>query len=397
MYVGEMEWFGEEGLKRFYEEYGNVTNVLLGESVSYEMSLLDSLVPVVRLISTLGKFRSSKNMRTFLKRCLANDDVAASLSSSTIDNIRQVYDKLSEIKDWFKNGIDTIASSHALYCAACNNGSYSLSECDDDERLQLPGGSYSKLCLTLQLTIEDGNTRSVRIMKGTKLNQFIQQLSLVQNEHSATASAMQKFVDQFQNLSHACGNVLTMHAVGYTRSPLSDFRCRSGGRFLSESAFLLRQSDSDMRSFKMWLSQVRESSKLSLLFWTEELLDIYNSLQEKPQDDSVQFALTNVCGRLEPLSRRKLARRDMLSLLKDCVAGFKGQAKTCAESWLVQVSNFLNIVQQGMKLQQASIDELQPDSASSIVLHTLRCGEADAPKAVLGIMQHIYKVQCLGF
>jgi hypothetical protein len=392
MYVGEMEWFGEEGLKRFYEEYGNVTNVLLGESVSYEMSLLDSLVPVVRLISTLGKFRSSKNMRTFFKRCQANDDVAASLSSSTLDNIRQVYDKLSEIKDWFKNGIDTIASSHALYCAACNNGTYSLSECDGDERHQLPGGSYSKLCLMLQFTIEDGNTSS---MKGTELNQFIQQLSLVQNENSATASSMQKFVDQFQNLSQGCGNVLTMHALGYTRSPLSDFRCRSGGSFLNESAFLLRQSDSDMRSFKMWLSQVRERSKLSLLFWTEELLDLYNSLQGKPQDVSVQFALTNVCGRLEPLSRSRLARSAMLSLLKECVATFKGQATTCIESWLVQVSIFLNNVQEGMKLQ-ANI-ELQQESASNIVLHTLRCCEADAPKAVLTVVQHIYKVPCPGF
>lgn len=58
-YLSERDWFGEDGLKRFYEEYGNVTNVLLGESASYEMSLLDCVEPVVRLLSQMKQLSKS--------------------------------------------------------------------------------------------------------------------------------------------------------------------------------------------------------------------------------------------------------------------------------------------------------------------------------------------------
>ena len=55
-FVREMKWFGKEGLKQFYEQYANVTNVLLGTAASYEMSLLDAVEPTVRVISAVGGF-----------------------------------------------------------------------------------------------------------------------------------------------------------------------------------------------------------------------------------------------------------------------------------------------------------------------------------------------------
>jgi len=49
-FVREMKWFGDDGLKRFYEEHGNVTNVLLGNTASYEMTVLDALEPVSSIV-----------------------------------------------------------------------------------------------------------------------------------------------------------------------------------------------------------------------------------------------------------------------------------------------------------------------------------------------------------
>ena len=34
-FIRQKDWFGEDGLKRFYEEHNNVTNVLLGNSASF--------------------------------------------------------------------------------------------------------------------------------------------------------------------------------------------------------------------------------------------------------------------------------------------------------------------------------------------------------------------------
>jgi hypothetical protein len=125
-YVDEMNWMGADGLKRFYEEYGNVTNALLGDSQSYEMSLLDSMAPAVRLVSSLESAREVVTHTDLFKALSSNQEVADSLGSRIEDDIAQVYGKLSEIKDWFANGLDNVTTAHTFFNAAINAGHYFL-------------------------------------------------------------------------------------------------------------------------------------------------------------------------------------------------------------------------------------------------------------------------------
>ena len=41
----DMQCLGADGLARFFEEFNNVTNTLMGSSESYEMSVLDIVLP----------------------------------------------------------------------------------------------------------------------------------------------------------------------------------------------------------------------------------------------------------------------------------------------------------------------------------------------------------------
>jgi hypothetical protein len=383
VYASEMEWFGEEGLKRFYEEYGNVTNVLLGDSASYEMSLLDAMEPAMRLISAIGNLRETTDMLDLFKIFTENQDIVLGLNGGIEQHIRQVHSKLSEIKDWFSNGVDEVAAAHSVYSAAHRSGSYFIAGQDNEV-------CDKRYTLTLQFTVDTTDASEVRRLQGDALNQFIQQLGMIQNENSGTSAEMQAFVDQFQLISCAAGNVLTMQSVGYEKLSASNFICRAGSDFIEEAGFLLKQSESHMRSFKSWLRSTREIYKVSTLFFTEELRGVYELVQAIGRNEAEPGILTQSLARLKPMWNKEIDERRELDILQGCLAVFRNRSEVQAKSWLIEVSQLLTDIHQEMGAVE---DVLAAPCRSNVVLHSLRCRDDEEPQAVLAILQYIFKVR----
>lgn len=328
-FVSEMDWFGEDGLKRFYEEHGNVTNVLLGDSASYEMSLLDSMEPVVRLIFAIGQLRECSNMLSLFKNCVCNEEIVIGLHNGAMDNhIRQVHSKLSEIKDWFSNGVDEVAAAHSLYIAAHRSGHYFIARCKDEATSDQSRVVNERYNLALQFTLDNGDTSEVRILQGSGLEQFIQQLSLIQNENRATSAEMQVFVDQFQVLMRACCNILTMQALGYEKLSISNFVCRASGDNAEDANLLLKHSEIYMRTFGSWLASTREIYIVSLLFWPEELRKIYDLLQILSQSQDGPAVILEHIARLQSLWGTKADRRFQLAALQKYLNAFNERTKS---------------------------------------------------------------------
>jgi hypothetical protein len=389
-YASEMEWFGDEGLKRFYEEYGNVTNVLLGDSASYEMSLLDAMEPAMRLISAIGNLRETTNMLVLFESFTANQDIVHGLNGGIGQHIRQVHSKLSEIKDWFSNGVDEVAAAHSVYSAAHRSGTYFIAGRDEKETSESPQVCFERYALTLQFTVDTTDTSEVRRLQGEALNQFVQRLGMLQNENSGTSSEMQAFVDLYQLLSCTARNLLTMQSVGYEKLSISNFTCRAGSDFIEEASLLLKQSESHMRNFKSWLRSTREIYKVSTLFFTEELRGVYELVQAIGRNEVEPGILAQSLARLKPMWDTEIDERRELVILQRCLAVFRNRTDAQAKSWLIEVSQLLNDIHQEMGAVE---DMLTAPCRSKVVLHSLRCRDDEEPQAVLAILQHIFKVR----
>jgi len=392
-YASEMEWFGEEGLKMFYEEYGNVTNVLLGDSESYEMSLLDAMEPVMRVVSAMGSLReSSSSIFTLVEKCASHEDIEIGLKGGIAQHIRQVHSKLSEIKDWFSNGVDEIAAAHTLFSAANLSGRYSIAEQDGKESSKVVVDPFGVYHLTLTFEVDNGESKATRQLQGDALDHFIQQLSLIQNENRTTSVAMQGFVDQYQVLTRAARNSLTMFSVGYEKAKISDFGCRAGSRFDDDANAILKASEVHLRNFTSWLTSTRENFKESLLFWTEELRDLHTLIRAAvDQNSDAPAALAESLARLEPLWDPNIHHRDtLLAAVQKCAAASNLRMTSALGGWLVEVSRFLGELYLELGRKQ---ELLVCSNRSDIVLHSYHCEDNDEAQVILKIVHHIYQVR----
>jgi hypothetical protein len=372
-YVGEMEWFSDEGLKRFYEEYSNVTNILLGGSGSYEMSLLDSMEPIVRLFSAIGKFKESHTICALFENFENCVDIFATVNGTRITNhIHQVHDRLSEIKDWFSNGVNEIGAAHLQFAAAQRSGTYFMSQ---------DNGNY---VLLLRFTVENNDES---LISGNLLEQFILQLSLIQNENEATASAMHIFIDQFQILTIAYRKFLIMEKFGFISISTSDFECYAGGKHVEDAKYLLNVSEEQMEGFNAWLLRTRMNYKVSLLYWTEELRQLYESVCSPDADGIVLMDFT---FRLRPLWSNMLDIEGVRRFHQICLmASVDRHVSNQRFSWLEEVSHLIEDIHFGLIANEVGHCSMQ---RSEIVLHSACCNDDDIQLVTLRILQQVYKV-----
>jgi hypothetical protein len=256
--------------------------------------------------------------------------------------------------------------------------------------LEPPQVCDERYTLTLQFTVDTTDTSEVRRLQGEALNQFIQQLGMIQNENSGTSSEMQAFVDQYQLISCAARDVLTMQSVGYENLSASNFICRAGSDFIGEASLLLKQSESHMRSFKSWLKSTREIYKVSTLFFTEELRGVYELVKAIGRNEAEPGILAQSLARLKPMWDTEIDERRELAILQRCLAAFRNRTDAQAKSWLIEVSQLLTDIHQEMGAVE---DMLTAPCRSNVVLHSLRCRDDEEPQAVLAILQHIFKVR----
>lgn len=71
----ERAWFGDEGLKVFYKEYGNVSNMFTSNQESFENEILDRLEPTMRVISSVGEALSCSSVADFIESFKCHNDI----------------------------------------------------------------------------------------------------------------------------------------------------------------------------------------------------------------------------------------------------------------------------------------------------------------------------------
>jgi hypothetical protein len=88
----ERNWFGEEGLKTFYQEYGNVSNVFTSSQASFENEVLDRLEPTIRLISAVGGGLDCQSIAVFVGVLKEHDDITKT------EEMRLVQSNISKVQ-----------------------------------------------------------------------------------------------------------------------------------------------------------------------------------------------------------------------------------------------------------------------------------------------------------
>ena len=74
-FVCDMQCLGADGLARFFEEFNNVTNTLVGSSESYEMSVLDIVMSTIPVLSAVGGTRSECEVGSLLNHLRGHKDL----------------------------------------------------------------------------------------------------------------------------------------------------------------------------------------------------------------------------------------------------------------------------------------------------------------------------------
>jgi hypothetical protein len=264
----ERQWFGDAGMAAFYEEYRTVTNVSLGDC-SFEMTVLDSLEPAICCISVLGGLLDSIEISSVLLTVRNNHNIkAASVASRSFIELHTTQQHISRIREWFDEGMDDMAAIFNKFEAISENGEYTIKRCTDvlrEEKIEI--------CLTYtQLRgMETSN------LLGKKVSDFISQLGFIQNENEALIASVKLFTDEYKILNQCIENYNYLESVGIGDIDKS-LRYKAGQPNLSLARELCDESTGKLRQCKDWLIQLRKRYSLSLLFWTEELRQVYHIL-----------------------------------------------------------------------------------------------------------------------
>lgn len=372
IYIKEMEWMGHEGLKRFYSEYDNVTQVLLGDSESYEMSLLDSMEPCVRVLSVVGGMREVPTVPDFFGKLLDSADVTTAIEQRAGRKIAQIHGRLSEIEDWFVNGVNELAGSNSFYVAACNNGLYSLNRQDN------------ALCLGFTTTDDAVEQR----LQGKELDDFIHQLTLVQNDQEGPASRVQTFIDQFQVLRRASASLLNLDSLGYSETSLfDDFVCRAGHPYIDQAKFLQKRAEQQVQKLNEWLRCIRSEHPLSLLFNTEELAKLYQFIcaRMSPESDVALDECTDIARHVSRIATYTATPVNSTLVQSTLEQVFE---HALDPSWLVVASSLLSRIQ----ARAGRVDFGNGGENSAIELHSLCCEKGGLLESQLAVLGRIYHV-----
>jgi hypothetical protein len=394
-FVRDMNWFGgKEGLKRFNEQYANVTNVLLGNTASYEMSVLDAVEPTVRVISAVSAFSREEMVSGLLNRLRMNDSVMSFVSSgSGAADIMQVQSNLSQIRDWFTVGVDEIASLHVTFKAVCDTGEYCLEPLRSSSRTGFTDESSQGTVPVLTLLYKTKSAK--KVLQGGDLNGFIQKLGLIQHENESAVALVSDFIEQHQILSRAATNNKYMYSVGFGEAGIASFSCAVGNEHMDETRELLSEIEAKIRECDSWLSHMRAIHFVSLLYWTEELHEIHNATEQaiyNSDNEKVESAihyLVNMVARLACGDALYEQQREVVSTLLES----RGRNSTRQDtSWLTDVSMFLDAVHESiMAPWKGALDGSK--ERSQIFLHTLTGSPDELLQLPLTVMQDVYKVR----
>lgn len=371
----EMEWIGKDGIKRFHDEYANVTNVLLGSKQEmFELAVLDSLGVTIPVVGLVGSLMETTMLAKFLDGLTNNEFIASCHADSDFKDIKQVQCNISSIRDWFTNGVDEIAAVYGLFEAVKSTGEYLIMERDEDE-----GGFNHEL--VLRYMMENNGSLELKSMTGKHLSNFIQDVGLIQHDTG-------EFIEQYRVLTKASQLCFEFSDAGYDGAILKTFRCSAQCQSLSEAQGLLASVEERAREFNSWLRRLRQTYPMSLLFWTEELRTLHNHIlnldneEGKPLDHIRQITLR--------LSPSLSVETDQDAALTSVLGSFEEDVTHQSEGWLVGISRFVERLHHSFGSPVTF--GVPRDRCGEIVLHTIECDAGLRNLALQVLLQQIYQV-----
>jgi hypothetical protein len=371
-FAREMNWFGKEGLKRFYAEYNNCTNVLLGNTASYEMSVLDALQPTIRAISLIGSLQDAMDIRTLFESLRASSDVKKCSQGGVSSDLDQVQSNLSQIREWFTNGVDDVAAVYRVFQDVCRTGVYSIRVEKDKKPM---------LALAYQ-----GNDEK-KWLQGPDLVGFVQHVSLIQLDDERIAGEVASYAELHMMLSKAANNFGDMLNLGFDVD-VESFKCCAGSGQLDQARELLQLSDGATRNFESQLKVLRETYPVSALFFTDELKKLYDIGAAGGPDSELWPEFLRSISRLLHTSIPWEERSRVSSIV---VSTMKQDLSQKDAGWLRRGSKLVE------NLHSAFGDRAVPYDVSHgrvgrIVLHTLAFEDCLMNAGIFCLLRHIYKV-----
>ena len=383
----EMQWFGGDGLARFFEEYNNVTNSLLGNSDSYEMSVLHALMAAVRALSAVGGAKDLSSVASVLSYLKAHKDLAAVSIEQFDGNLQDIQREISIVRDWFKTGNDELSNSLSILMSAFRNGNFVNEAVGESPRKSL------SLLYTVDADVLSGTSRQRRLDQH-ELQDFATQLELVGREGDASVN-IHAFLEQYYVMV-ACSRLASeLERFGYEQASGARFRYPIGSEGIQQAKSLQETLERARIDCHDWLARMRAQYPLLLLFWMEELQTLHSALvgvAETPDNKRTLFRATSLLLKAVQRGRDKkeVTMQGPEKLVCDLLGSKGGLLKEQETSWLAATARFLHCFQQDMALK------VDPPRAvgekSTLVLHTLAVDDSLQTTAVHAIMQSIYKV-----
>jgi hypothetical protein len=374
-FAREMNWFGREGLKRFYAEYNNCTNVLLGNTASYEMSVLYALQPTIRAVSLIGSLHGETSLGAFLDALQASSDVKKCSQGGASSDLNQVQSNLSQIREWFTNGVDDIAAVYGMFEAVSPTGEYSIQVKQDEQPI-------------LTLAYQDGDGR--KLLQGKDLVGFVQHVGLIQHEDERIADEVTSFVELYMMLSKAANNLVEMLNLGFDVD-IGSFICCTGSGQLNHAMELLHLSDVAYRTNERQLQALRENYRVSTLFFAEELKEIYDIFMYGGPDSERWSELVRKISRLLCPSMPRLSWEERCQVCDTAALSTKHVRKPHDVGWLPIGSQLIENLH-GAFGDRAIQCDAKSGRTGRIVLHTLAVDDNQINWAVFCLIRFLYKV-----
>eukprot|EP00978_Attheya_sp_CCMP212_P019245 scaffold53665_cov59-Attheya_sp.AAC.8 len=384
----ERQWFGEAGMAAFYEEYRTVTNVSLGDC-SFEMTVLDSLEPAICCVSVLGGLLDSIELSSVLLTVRSNHNIkAASVASRSFTELHTTQQHISRIREWFDEGMDDMAAISNKFKAICESGEYTMKRCTDALREE-----KIDMCLTYT---QLGGMETSNLL-GEKVSDFIRQLGFIQNENEALVASVKLFMEEHKILNKCIENYNYLESVGVGDFDIS-LQYKAGQPNLCLARELCDRSTEKLRQCKDWLTNIRKSYSLSLLFWTEELRQVYHVLvktsaalrnQDTTKYDDYLKLVRSMVSRVvcDDFSYSNfevaVSESDALQLVDDA-----------DKSWVEVASIFIEDLHTaaGKPRDEMLQKSIGGTSTSILCVHTLEVEDERKKDCSLRLLRHIYKV-----
>ena len=371
IFVREMKWMGDNGQKQFNEMYENVTNVLLADSESYEMAILDCLEPTVRILSTIGDITKEQSFTEAFGKIKRHQEIMDAAKVKQVrNNFKVVQENISSIRDWFDSGMDEISTIFCKYEAVMEQGEYIIEN--------------KELCLRYVDT-QHGKSGGTISLIGKALSEFIQQLGFIKHENYDMSENISSFVDQFHLLEDILQNKAKVTAVGFDETKYIFFPCDARPSELVEN--LYQKSKEMVDECEIWLDNLYKKYPTSLLFWTEELRIIHNAMEDALSSNSQRHLISLVMNTFH-------LRRDLsvLTMAKSGQIVNYLQSIDFESNWLNNVSLFIEFFHNYLGAPFSQQARKETAGSSGIFLHSMDCDNDLKTFLCLFIISNIFEV-----